>query len=176
MKSCSSTSSIVERVIRARSPIWRRASEIAGSDALLSQPQTLSVSGTYPPDGSQSSFTAKRTISMSPSQKLGSDTPSRATVISAWSSQVLGRSDANTPLVMPIDEGQDQRVQRQRQRHGQPLDDGPRDAPSQEDRVAEVAPGHALVPAHELDEHGPVQAQLVPDALHLLRRRARARR
>jgi len=46
-------------------------------------------------------LTANRTIIRRPSQKFGIDTPSRAKVIAAWSTQVFWRSAATMPVRSP---------------------------------------------------------------------------
>ena len=88
--------------MRARTPICVKARVRDGSVIERSHPTGSRVSGTKPPVGSQCSCTPKNTIRSSPNQKSGTDKPSRATEVAAWSIQVLCRTAARMPSSMPI--------------------------------------------------------------------------
>ena len=56
---------------------------------------------TYPAAGSQPRLTAKRMISSRPSQKCGTDRPTRASLVEAWSEGFPRRTAAITPARTP---------------------------------------------------------------------------
>ena len=96
--------------VTAGSSMWRRlAAIIAGSpDSRLSitlMPVTRggsSPTGISPPTGSQPSPAANSTSSISPSQKIGIDTPNRVSVITVASNREPCRTAASTPTGTPI--------------------------------------------------------------------------
>jgi hypothetical protein len=61
-----------------------------------------SPTGINPPIGSQPSPAPNTRSSISPSQKIGMDTPNSVAVISALSSMLPGRVPATTPIGTPM--------------------------------------------------------------------------
>src|SRR4051812_4811050 len=91
--SLSITSSIAERVMRMKPATRKVPSVITGRMKCSGPPMR--------PDGSQPSSTLNTKISSTPSQKLGTATPSTATVPAARSSMPPRLSAATTPRGMP---------------------------------------------------------------------------
>ena len=107
MKSIPDTSSAADRVIRATGPSCVSASVPAGRIMLRNQPMGSAPSATYPPVGSHPSFTPTTQISTSPSQKSGSDSPTSAVPIVAWSTHRPDCDAASSPSGIPTRQASD---------------------------------------------------------------------
>src|SRR4051794_21042333 len=102
MKSWSSTSSIADRVMRARKPIWNSARIAAGCASEAIHGPNPAASGAYPVVGSQCRLTLNRIIDRIATQNDGTERSSSASAMIAESSQVCRQHAASTPSPTPI--------------------------------------------------------------------------